>query len=55
MAGNKPGRVGWREDGGPSVKEVALAIVVVLAVAIGAVVLLGDQTSQILMVQSHAI
>lgn len=55
MAPDGPARRGWRRDGGPKAGEFALALVVVILIAIGAVVLLGGQISNVVQAQSGAI
>jgi hypothetical protein len=55
MSPDQPDRPGWRREGGPTSGEFALALVLVIIVAIGAVLLLGEQTSQILHMSSGRI
>ena len=55
MAQQGPERRGWRGEGGPTVWEFALAIVLILGLAVLAVIVLGSQTSAILSVASGGI
>jgi hypothetical protein len=55
MSPDQPDRPGWRRDGGPTLGELALALMLVVLVALGGVVLLGGQISEVVRAQSGTV